>query len=233
MEPRTQRLIAACDSADQLSVGLSVGRLLRLFRLAHVQICSTGISFNVCCYGNGRQPQTEGDVKLIYCPIFSKLALFCSCLCRSDRKWRTRSTCVPVEFSVLNRQFFLLSFLSFLSQTVFVCLVLGRLSARVLSVHLSLPPSLPGSLFFLLLHLVPFCPHFTFFLPSPPHPHSSSSCCLYLPQQGERADVGVNRSRLRSVHAAQLFPPMPACAMIKTISSCHCLPVGDSGFLFM
>lgn len=133
---------------------------------------------------------------------------------------------------------FLYLFLSFLSQAVFVCAVLGRLWASGFFQFTCLsPPPSPACRVFLAAAsrslLSSF--HLFFLSVSLPPPHGSS-CRLLSPELwchsgGERADVGVNRSRLRSVRTAQLFPPMAACAMIKTISSCHCLPGGDSGFL--
>lgn len=133
---------------------------------------------------------------------------------------------------------FLYLFLSFLPFPGCLCVRGARqtLGVRVLSVHLSLPPSLPClPCFSCCCVSFPFVLISPLFSPPPPPPYGSS-CRLLSPELwchsgGERADVGVNRSRLRSVRTAQLFPPMAACAMIKTISSCHCLPGGDSGFL--
>lgn len=148
-----------------------------------MQISSADISFNVCCHGNGRQ--TEQDVKLIYCFIFSKLVLFSNCWCQSDLKQRTWSTCVRVDFWVynLNRQFFSLSFFLPFPGCLCVCGARQTLGVRVLSVHLSLPPALPCSPCFSCC-----CVSFPFvlILPLPPPPQQLPSFIsrAVVPQRG-------------------------------------------------
>lgn len=83
-----------------------------------------------------------------------------------------------------------------------MCVVLGRLRASGFFQFTCLSPPLPSLLTVFFLH----CVSFPFVLISTP-----AAAVFYLPscvpQQGERADVGVKLSQLRTVHTAQLFPP--------------------------